>query len=345
MSLQNLIQISHLVGRKPELIQGGGGNTSAKISPNEMLIKSSGFLLSEMDEEKGYAVLNPQNILAEQEKITLKNNLEIENQLSHYLTEIAKNGKPSMETSMHAALNKYVVHTHPVHLNVFSCLVGGEAILRKILPEFIWIPYVNPGYNLGLEIMKIAEPKKSQIIILQNHGLIASSENAHEAAALNIHLNEIAKNHLQSEYGIENNFTTNHLEEFGEKISFSNHPLILEAAKDITKLEEKLKKAFFPDFVVYGLRNCSYGQTTNELEEISNIPKEQKGHMRFLPNKGVLYYGSTARKIAMHQTLLAVLFIMQAIEKIGRANYISNENALYIANMDSEKYREQLISQ
>ena len=53
--LQELIKISKYAGMREDLVQAGGGNTSVKISKNEMLIKASGCQLSEVSKDYGYS--------------------------------------------------------------------------------------------------------------------------------------------------------------------------------------------------------------------------------------------------------------------------------------------------
>ena len=52
-ALADLIKISNLAGRDKTLVQGGGGNTSAKTADGKyMYIKASGTALKDMDAKK-----------------------------------------------------------------------------------------------------------------------------------------------------------------------------------------------------------------------------------------------------------------------------------------------------
>ena len=53
-----LVCISKYAGMREDLVQAGGGNSSVKISKEEMLIKASGYSLSELTETEGYSVVN-----------------------------------------------------------------------------------------------------------------------------------------------------------------------------------------------------------------------------------------------------------------------------------------------
>ena len=83
--LKNFIKISRYAGERFDLIQAAGGNTSVKLDNGEMLIKASGFLLSEIDQNNGYArvvtgdiisILESKEILNEKDKKKRNNNLK-----------------------------------------------------------------------------------------------------------------------------------------------------------------------------------------------------------------------------------------------------------------------------
>ena len=60
--LADFAKMSQEAGARSDYVQGGGGNTSVKLSGGLMAIKASGFCLSDIDTDKGYAVLNGANI-------------------------------------------------------------------------------------------------------------------------------------------------------------------------------------------------------------------------------------------------------------------------------------------
>ena len=54
--LGELIAISRAVGDDPDLVQGGGGNTSVKSRDGKtMFVKASGTALAEMERSRGWA--------------------------------------------------------------------------------------------------------------------------------------------------------------------------------------------------------------------------------------------------------------------------------------------------
>src|SRR3989344_4092924 len=108
-------------------------------------------------------------------------------------------GISSIETSFHLVIpSTYILHTHPVYINIFSCMEGGEQILTKILKDLpsLFLPYHNPGLALGLALSKYKNLPK--IIILKNHGVITHSNNPTEALLLTNKVNQILIKYLKS---------------------------------------------------------------------------------------------------------------------------------------------------
>ncbi|HLU47111.1 MAG TPA: class II aldolase/adducin family protein, partial [Planctomycetota bacterium] len=57
--LDELIAISREIGAQPDLVQGGGGNTSVKSRDGKrMFVKASGAALEDMSAERGWAELD-----------------------------------------------------------------------------------------------------------------------------------------------------------------------------------------------------------------------------------------------------------------------------------------------
>ena len=60
--LKAYVWISQTLGKNPAYVQGGGGNTSAKLNDTEMVIKASGFRLDQITEAEGYVPVNYKEI-------------------------------------------------------------------------------------------------------------------------------------------------------------------------------------------------------------------------------------------------------------------------------------------
>ena len=87
---------------------------------------------------------------------------------------------------MHAIINKkYVVHLHSISVLSFAVIKNGKKILEKKLKgiKWTWIKYKKPGFNLAFEIKKKLL-KNSNVYILQNHGIILTSDKISEINSL-----------------------------------------------------------------------------------------------------------------------------------------------------------------
>jgi rhamnose utilization protein RhaD (predicted bifunctional aldolase and dehydrogenase) len=192
--LRELINISQFAGGDLLLVQGGGGNTSVKSADGaRMWIKASGLRLSEVNEGYGYLETDLASLLALMRDPALaarpRAQAHAESvQLIQAATQSDTGLRPSLETTFHAVLGKVVLHTHPVYVNAFTCMEGGEAALAEASGESaVWARYEPPGYALGAEVDQVCtayQADHGQLpaqVILSHHGLIASAANGAEA--------------------------------------------------------------------------------------------------------------------------------------------------------------------
>ena len=244
--INNLIDISRKIGFYPDFVQGGGGNTSVKIDDNLMAIKASGYLLKDMSENDGFSFVNYLDI-----KNHIKSNKisgDTEDDFRSFIKEKTPkivgypNLKPSIETGFHALLpQKYIIHTHSVYSNIICCSQDGEDIAQKLFSDSIWVKYANPGKDITIAIASAIKNKSSNIIFMQNHGIIICSESADEAYGLHESIN----NKIINYFNIGADFKL-------EKIDLD--------------IEEVKEAVIFPDQVVYllseDLRNTAAGLET-----------------------------------------------------------------------------------
>ena len=152
--LAELITISRAVGSDPDLVQGGGGNTSVKTRDGQtILVKASGAALGEMSQERGWAALDLEAVRAilEVKRLARLPVREREAQVLSLLQSTVRHparARPSVESSVHALLDRVVIHTHPVHLSTFLCARDSRQACEKLLPRIdpppstsrTWIP-------------------------------------------------------------------------------------------------------------------------------------------------------------------------------------------------------------
>ena len=122
--LSGFVRMSRYLGEQPAYAQGGGGNTSAKLTDRRMIVKASGLTLASVTETGGFA---------EVDFVTIRDYLhepsEDEDAFNAAVnaTNRADGFRPSMETGFHAILDGYVLHSHSVYANVLNCAVEGSA--------------------------------------------------------------------------------------------------------------------------------------------------------------------------------------------------------------------------
>jgi len=245
--VKNLVNISRKIGSYPEFVQGGGGNTSVKIDGNLMAIKASGYLLKNMTEDDGFAFVNYRDIDDHIENDAILNNTEDE--FSDFIKEKTSkiDGyqilKPSIETGFHALLPyKYIIHTHSIYSNILCCSSEGKGIVQKLFSDGTWVKYANPGKDITIEISKATKDKESNVIFMQNHGIIVCADNANDAQKLH----EAVNNKIINYFNISSDYK------------------LKEVSLDVNKVKEKV---IFPDQVVY-LLSEDLRKTTAGIETL-----------------------------------------------------------------------------
>lgn len=176
MKVNNLVnkelkKLADFVLINPELVQATGGNISYKYSEDYMRIKSSGVKITDILKNKGYVDVNYPKICKYLNEF--KNGL-----LNINDTKKNKTNTPiSIEVFFHAILQKVVLHTHPIYLNAILCSQNGKSIIKNIFPSSFFVPYLDPGIDLGIFIqnkIKNDISREGNIFFLENHGLIVS---------------------------------------------------------------------------------------------------------------------------------------------------------------------------
>jgi rhamnose utilization protein RhaD (predicted bifunctional aldolase and dehydrogenase) len=198
--LAELIHISRAVGADPDLVQGGGGNTSVKSRDGRRIfVKASGTSLGSMSARRGWAEME----LAALRRILAARGLaalpapEREKEVLRLLdrTVVRPAGaRPSVESSLHALLDRVVIHTHPVGLNALlssrSSRKLAPALLGSRFGVPLYIPYVDPGYVLARRVeeeiqrYRCSHGRLPAVLFLENHGLFVTAGEVEECLAI-----------------------------------------------------------------------------------------------------------------------------------------------------------------
>lgn len=339
--IKNFAQMSQTVGNRADYVQGGGGNTSAKITDNLMAIKASGYQLNQITQDDGFVTLDYKNIAGYYDSVDLTADIDFEKESSAFTQknifplEGMKALRPSVEAGFHSILKKYVVHTHSVYANILTCAKEGKSIAGSILNPaglgFLWIRYINPGFDLTVEIKKnianfVAQNGSfPQVIFMVNHGLIVTADDAGEAVALHDKVNDLIRERLS----LTGTYPAPAVAQIADGEYKSASPYIAEFVK---------KNAVGPSF---------FDQTVLYPDQLVYLNGSIKGDGKLTINTetgSVVYKANEKEARTIEETMLAYFFV---IDNILRNNWeistMTNEEIGFILNWDSEKYRKSLL--
>jgi len=186
--LQALADMSNKYGSNPEFVLAGGGNTSFK-NDELLFIKGSVTALATIKPDEFVrmerALLN---------EIRTKKYSEVEAECEAEVLEDMMNARvkgetrrPSVETVLHDLMEyKYVLHLHPATVNGITCSKSGEATIKRLFPDAIWVANSKPGYTLAMLCLKTIEAAKAEkgacpnLIFLENHGVFFAADTTEE---------------------------------------------------------------------------------------------------------------------------------------------------------------------
>ena len=204
---------SRLLGRDPQLVLHGGGNTSVKVRQTTFLneeidvlyVKGSGGDLATIGTE-GFSPVRLETALRLGEMDSLSDVDMVRELRAAMLNPDAPT--PSIEAIVHAVIApKFVDHTHANAVVALTNLPEGEAAVRAVYGDrVIIIPYVMPGFLLAKTIAKLtADTKWNELegLILLQHGIFTFGSTARESYERMIKLVGEAEAYLESKGGGE----------------------------------------------------------------------------------------------------------------------------------------------
>mgnify|MGYP000898064081 CR=1 FL=1 len=344
--IKNLIKLSKYAGMREDIVQAGGGNTSVKIDGKTMFIKSSGYQLSEMEENVGYSKVNYKKIVD-----YFKSHLEIKRSDEKELLEntLIQGKRPSIETFLHSITEKYTLHTHPLLINVFTSRKNGMKELKSMFPNSLIIDYQTPGIFLAKEFFdkfsKLENPQKANIVFLKNHGLIVSGKNVDEVIELHENILKILEKNLKVNmqsyrnstflFRKLENFIKNNIVYLCENIRIKNF-IENNSIKDVNY-------CFSPDSLIYCNKKILLLNRSDDILEVV------KNHILKYGNFNVIYFENELYVIAPNvkkaKEIESVLsFNLQVLElnKNDEMDFLTEEEQNFLLNWDSEKYRKNL---
>jgi len=182
-SLLALRRVAATIGADPALTQGAGGNVSVKCG-DILWIKASGTWLAEAEARD---IMVPVALPPLRAAIAA-GDAAAERAETFAIADMNASGlRPSIETSLHAALPQAVVlHVHSVDAIAVAVRADARALLTERLAGLRWalVPYRRPGLPLTRAIAEVAPDGAADVLVLANHGLVVAAETVAAAAAL-----------------------------------------------------------------------------------------------------------------------------------------------------------------
>lgn len=357
------VQICDLVSDSVDMIQAGGGNASAKYesqSTQYMLIKASGFLMSEVDEIKGYAKIDLKKICSILEAVESGEiNIEDETTINKRVSE-ANMGtlRPSIETFLHAMLpQRFVLHVHALTTLVYASSKRFVQDLERQwqggnpLEGVVLVRYEKPGIHLamamkeGIEKYKNVHNQSPEVIILQNHGLIVSNDSAE------ILLDQIVsiEAKIKQLMGLSEDFDVVYRDQYKLKSAlrkvFPNKKLYVRYNEDRDLVNYEDGKPSFPDALVF----CGFESLHDEADGVQSLEALLEGYKnkyddfpKVILNKSRIYFcGESIKKCLEVQDVLKIQWILRR-ELGDDLTTLSDEQAYTLLNWEAEKYRKNL---
>jgi len=345
--MDSLIALCHRYGTS-KFVNCGGGNISWK-NRDTLWIKASGTYLSEADETTLVAV-NRKSLQALYQSPAPEDTSEREAWAKHIVQQAVEDnlspGRPSVETPLHDLFETaYVVHTHPALVNGLTCAKNAASACRELFPEALWVPYVDPGVTLCLQVKRQFEDYvnthgcEPSVIIMQNHGLVVAADELAEIDTIHEHIFEVLEN-IYRKAGLDTDFPDFEVE--AVSISPVTEPNTLNDPQPVTMKCTRIDPApgpLTPDHVVYsGVAPLSLanGETlVSYRERFGSDP-------RLLIHADGLYAQGTSRSQVKAAFDLAAdgTHVLRLTEAFGGANFMSEEQWQFVVNWEAESYRQ-----
>ena len=366
--IEDLITISQFYGSDNRFVNAGGGNTSYK-NAEKLWVKASGSSLATITED-GFAVLERSKLNVLLEKIYSTNSVEREEQVKNDLASacITKDRRPSVETSMHNAMDfAFVVHLHPTLVNGLMCSQHAETDLKKLFGSTaLYIPYTDPGYVLfkkvedAINAFRAQDGAEPAVIWLQNHGVFVGANSIDEIKVLYNKIIDTLFNAIKEPVPTEERDTCSCTEQIipGIRMMLSENGLktlkvrknaLIKYYYDSKENQLKIARPFTPDAIVY----CKSGYLfLNEeepeviLAEASNLIPAFIKTYNYLPKIilikgiGLVAAGDNAAQcdilLDVFEDAMKIAFLA---ESFGGAHPMTREQIDFIDNWEVENYR------
>lgn len=381
--LSDLIKISNSVGRDKTLVQGGGGNTSAKTADGKyMYIKASGTALKDMDAKNGWRRMDVKSVISVIDDRSLaklpaqRREGEVVNRLFLACDDDVENtmARPSVESHLHAFLDRFVIHLHPDTVGAYVNARNGKAVLGKLFKDQklppLWVPYTDPGLMLARKIAKLIDEYKNtygknpKVLFLEKHGLFVTDKTPDRALRLVRKVIKICESGLKPSKSVKAKFVSTdvinnaklavrkaYFDATGEHVMvkhFLDDPIATFAArKDAAQL--LATSALTPDELVYSngpaiwVDKCDAGKIAKKLK--SQISKGKKTSAAFLvKGTGLFVVGGGDEVGVIKDIAESSFFIRSCAARMGGVLSLSKRQEDFVNNWEAEAFRKAVVA-
>lgn len=349
--LSTIARLSVEFGR-PDYVKGGGGNTSAK-NGETLWIKPSGRALCEMT-DANFVAINRAKLAAVYAFQPPADPAQRESAVKDLMLaarETGQDGRPSVETPLHDLLAAtFVVHTHAVAVNGMTCAKGGREAAARLFPNSLWVPYIDPGYTLSMEVRRSLQDYRKEngrdpaVIFLENHGIFVGAGEEHLVRELYAHvLDTLAEEYRKRNIPFQLKHGAPTLdEEAGEIAGLIRSLLGTDGAFTVASAPFALAEGpLSPDHMVYSKAYPYLGELTPE--GIAEFREERGYSPRVISTKvGVFGVGRSVKAAQLALDLARDgAQVLQLTEAFGGVQWMSEPARKFIESWEVESYREQ----
>ncbi len=196
---------SRLIGKDPDLVLHGGGNTSVKVRVKNVVgeerevlyVKGSGGDLAFLEPE-GMVGLELQELQKLKHLADLSDE-EMENQLKVRKVHF-RSPDPSVEALLHAFLpHRFVDHSHAQSLLILTNQKCGKELVEEALGPGVGIlPRLRSGFPLARAAIELYEKNPHlEAIVLMNHGIFTFADEARVSYKNMIRLVQKAESYIE----------------------------------------------------------------------------------------------------------------------------------------------------
>lgn len=344
--IKEFVRLTRYAGMREDLVQAGGGNSSVKLEDGQMLIKSSGYQMSEITESNGYSKVN-QNVIIDFFESATDGDITTENEKKIIGNSLIEGKKPSIEVFLHSITRKYTLHTHPTLVNVLTARKNGFQVLRELFPGALFVDYATPGIKLAKKyfdtMKKQEEDTQLDIIFLKNHGIIVAADDAEIVIGTTDKVVQKIADYLNTDINgyllatkLWNSIQV--IDELKDKIVFLAKDENIGKILDITS-GKMWDYEFCPDCMVYCGRKAMELGTDYKISDIQSH-MEQYGVPTVCLLKGNVYLLADNVKKAMEiQSVLSFSAKVCELNKEQEMDLLTIEEQNFLLNWDAEKYR------